>query len=319
MRFLAVFPILFICNLCFSQDADSTTVRSDEQDGTITASVQFDRNDVPQNRNLVFTVKVSWQGDLDRFEIEKLENPILTNFRILSNSSSNRVGQAGGVKQAVKTYEFTLQPLELGMAYADGMIIEYVDMKSGKKGHLLTNRLEAKVIDPIKERSLKPWIIGGGVVVTLLLLGGGRVYFAKRKKAREAADNAKALESIPIEEKYLPELKENVDLQGGDQIGSFSSLSKLFRSYLSERYDMPARGMTTQEISSHLSKLAIPEKIIEQTREILDSSDVAKFSGGQVERGVIERCYTLFEDILKSNGEASAGDSRRVQEEASKR
>ena len=83
MRFLAVFPILFICDLCFSQDADSTTVLSDVREGTITASVRFDLNDVPRNRSLAFTVKVSWQGDLDRYEIEKIENPILTNFRIL--------------------------------------------------------------------------------------------------------------------------------------------------------------------------------------------------------------------------------------------
>ena len=70
------------------------------------------------------------------------------------------------------------------------------------------------------------------------------------------------------------------------------------RSYLAERYNVAARGMTTAEIGSNLSRLAVTDKIIEQAREALESCDKAKFSGGQVERSVVERAYTQVEDIL---------------------
>jgi hypothetical protein len=300
MRSLTLTCITSLLNLAvgFSQDSDTTAARPSLQNGSIKATVQLETKEIPLNRTTTFLLQIIWQGDLDRYEIENLENPVLTNFEILSNSSSNSVGFEAGLKKAVKAHEFVLQPTELGMAYVDGLIVEYIDMESGKRGHLLTNRLEAKVIDPIRERSLTPWLIGGGVILLLALISSGGMAYSKRKKAKAAEEQAKALEMIPIEEKYLVELREKVDLQNSEVVASFSSLSSIFRSYLSERYHFAAKGMTTAEIGSDLTKLAVPNKIIEQAREALEACDKAKFSGGQVERSVVERSYTLVEDIL---------------------
>ena len=294
-------------NLCFSQNLDTTKVApNSETEGAIKATIQLDRKEVPQNHTVAFTVKVSWQGDLDRYEISKLETPVLTNLEIVENSSSNWVGEVGGVKQAIKTYEFILKPVAMGMGYVDGLIIEYKNLAFGDTENLVTNRLDVKIIEPVSEKSLKPWIIGGGISLLLILASGGGINLVKRKKAKEAEERAKALEMIPIEDKYRNEFKQEVDLQNTDIVASFSSLSKVLRKYISEKYEISAMEMTSPQISTELSKLVVPENMIDQTDEVLRSCDVAKFSGGQVERTVIERAYTLVEEILNKNYDKQA-------------
>jgi len=199
----------------------------------------------------------------------------------------------------VRTYEYTLQPIELGMAYIDGTIIEYRDTKYDQTHRLVTDRLEIRVVEPIEERSLRPFILAASALFFLALLASLGFVFLKQKKAREAELEKQALELIPVEERYLSDLKEKVDLKNQNVVETFSSLSKMFRTYLSEKYQIPAMEITTKEIATKLNELAVSENIISQVDEILNSCDVAKFSGGQAEKGALERAYTLVEDILK--------------------
>ena len=299
--FSTFFLFFFFINICFPQSQDTSAVSSIPQTEAIKAAVQVDRNEVPQNRTVTCTIKVSWQGDLSRYEIEEVESPVLTNLEEIGNSSSNSVGDAAGVMQAVRTYEYILQPVELGMAYIDGTIIEYRDTKYDQTHRLVTDRLEIRVVEPIKERSLRPFILAASALFFLALLASLGFVFLKQKKAREAELEKQALELIPVEERYLSDLKEKVDLENQNVVETFSSLSKMFRTYLSEKYQIPAMEITTKEIATKLNELAVSENIISQVDEILNSCDVAKFSGGQAEKSALERAYTLVEDILNKN------------------
>lgn len=311
--FSVVFLFFSFINICFPQDQDTSAVSSSPQTGAIKAAVQVDRKEVPQNRTITCTIKVSWQGDLSRYEIEKVEGPVLTNFEEIGNSSSNSVGDAAGVMQAVRTYEYTLQPIELGMAYIDGTIIEYKDTKYDQTHRLVTDRLEIRVVTPIKERSLKPFILAASALFFLALVVSLGFVFLKRKKTREAELEKQAQESIPVEERYLSDLKEKVDLKSQNIVKTFSSLSKMFRSYLSEKYQIPAMEITTKEIAIKLNELAVSEKMISQVDEILNSCDVAKFSGGQVEKGALERAYTLVEDIFNKNKSSKSEERNSIE------
>lgn len=285
----------------FSQVTDSTTSNSQALEGRIKASARVSPKEVPQNRTVTYTVEISWLGDLDRFEIEKLENPVLTNLEIVGNASSNWVGELDGVIQAIKTYEYTLKPLALGMAYVDGLIVEYKDNEFDKNHRLVTNRLEVKVVDPIIERSSGIFVLTGGIVLGLMAISAGGFYFIKRKKQKQAEERLRAIESIPVEEKYFSELGQKVDIQKGDISESFSVLSKIFRRYLSERYGISALEITSREIINELKTSTVTEKMLEEVEELLNSCDVAKFSGGFSERASLQRAYTLFEDILSRN------------------
>ncbi len=303
MRLYSLVFIFYLISLtqCFSQDTDSSAVLSDVLSNTIKATVQVDRKQVPQNLLVTYTVKITWQGDLDRYEIEKFENSVLTNFEIIGNSSSNWVGELGGVMQAIKSYEFILKPLALGMGYIDGVFIEYHDQVYDKIDRIVTNRLEVKIVEPVKEKSFRTWILGGSLFFLVLILSFGSISYVKNKKIKEAELKAKEMEMLPVEDKYITDFKQEIDLQNVNTAESLSSLSILFRRYLSERYQIPAMEITTQEIAIELNKLAVSDKVIEQVNEILNSCDIAKFSGGHVERGVLDRVYTLVEDILNRN------------------
>ena len=307
--FSAVFLFFFFVNICFTQSQDTSAVSSLLQAGAIKAAVQIDQKEVPQNRTVTCTIKVTWQGDLSRYEIEDIESPILTNLEEIGNSSSNSVGDAGGVMQAVRTYEYILQPIELGMAYIDGTIIEYKDTEYGQRHRLVTARMEIRVVKPIRELSLKPFILAASAFLFLAFLVSLGFVFLKRKQAREAELEKQAQELIPIEEKYLTDFKGKVDLKSQSVVETFSSLSKIFRSYLSEKYQIPAMEITTKEITGKLNELAVSENIISQVDEILNSCDVAKFSGGQGEKSTLERAHTLVEDILNKN-KNSMGEDR---------
>jgi len=305
MHFLfSIAFFFFLANICLPQNQDTSAVSSLSQTEAITAAVQVDLKEVPQNRTVTCTIKVSWQGDLSRYEIEKVESLILTNLKEIRNSSSNSVGDATGVMQAVRTYKYTLEPIELGMAYIDGTIIEYKDTKYDQTHRLVTGRLEIIVVKPIIERSAKPFIFAAFTLFLLALIASLGFVLLKRKKARESELKKQAQQLIPIEERYLTNFKESVDLKSQNVVENFSSLSKVFRGYLSEKYQIPAMEITTKEIAAKLNELAVSENLISQVDEILNSCDVAKFSGGQVEKGTLERAYTLVEDILNRNKNA---------------
>lgn len=299
--FFSLLILLFVSNSSFSQAQDSLATKQESHGGKITAEVTVDRNEVPQNQRVTFTIRISWQGDLDRYEIGTLEKPILNNLEILSTSSSNWVGETEGIKRATKTFDFLLRPMELGMAYIDAMIIEYRDSQYDEKHSLVTNRLEVKVVDPILESDNTLWFVSGAALLVIALVAMGGVSFLKRKKAKVAELRKQELAAIPVEVAFLSELNEKIDLKSADPVASFSELSKLLKRYLSEKYQIAALETTSREIRDGLNRVGVSEKLLEQTDEVLKSCDIAKFSGGDVERATLERCFTLVEDILSRN------------------
>lgn len=295
-----VSTLLFFCN-SIAQSPDSSKSSASLQAPAIKATVQLDKKEVPRNRKVTCTVTVTWQGALNRYEILEVESPVLTNLEEVGNSSSNSVGESGGVQQAVRTFAYILQPIDLGMAYIDGTIIEYTDSETDETYRLVTDRLELTIIDPIKDRSLKPFVLTAAVLFVLAAATAAGFVLIKRKKVRKAELERQAQDSIPIEERYISDLNQSIDLKSSNPVETFSALSKLFRRYLSEKYGIQGMEITTKEIGNELNALAVAENIVLQVDEVLNSCDVAKFSGGQVERGTLDRAYTLVEDILTKN------------------
>jgi len=290
---------------------DTTATSDSDALAEVKADVRLDLREVPLNRTVKLTIDISWEGDLDRFEIEKIEAPILKNLEVVGNSSANRVGQQDGKARAVKYYEFVLQPQDLGMAYVDGSVIKYRDTVAGKSQRLVTNRLQLKVIDPILERDTKKILIFGALGLLCLGVVTLSIVLAKKRREKEAARLRAQEDSRPLEETYLADLKTEVDLNGADLGESFSRLSRLLRRYLSEKYAFAAMGLTTKEIARELEGLALDKHAIEATTEVLDVCDVAKFSG-QMEKSKLDRVYTLLEEVL-ANGKHVKHNSDKVE------
>ncbi|MBD3289812.1 hypothetical protein GF337_13480 [candidate division KSB1 bacterium] len=281
---------------------------SSAQPDTISSGIKMrasvSSKEVPLNRPLIFTIQVEWFGELSRYEISEVEDPVVRNFTIQSNSSSDRREMVDGELKAIKTFEFEMMPLELGMGYIEGVIVKYIDTVTGEGKHLVTNRLEVKVIEPVAEPGSRKGLIKWVVLFIILVILGVAIFWGRKKqieKRRRQEEEAAAM--APIEIDYLKQLKASVPLDNPDLHlkDAYSQLSHLVKKYLTEKYELPATTATTEEIISGLKQNDVPESLINNTEEILNKSDVVKFSGGEGERAELERLYTLFEDMLDRN------------------
>jgi len=254
---------------------------------------------VPLNRHLTFIVRMTWEGDLDLIKIVELEEPVLTNFEIVGSSSSNQVSGITGGRRSVKEIAYTLQPKSLGMGYVESTALSYEDITTGKTHHLMTQRVGVEVIQPVPEEGEvdRRWILMAAVLV---VLAGGSILFFLSRRRRGPEENEKQDKRI-VEEVYLQELKESVDLKGSDRREAFSVLSKLFRRYLSEKYGIATLEATTEELLGTLTREELDEGLIRRCETLLNKADVVKFSGQEATQAELDEAYTTVETMLESH------------------
>lgn len=268
-------------------------------EGNIRLSSSVDLTRVPFNRTLQFTIQLEWHGDQDRYEIHPFKNPIVQNFEIIGNASSNRVAMTEGKPTAVQEYSFTLKPISMGMGYIEGIIIKYSD--NIKDYRLTTNRIEVEVVDPLPEPGSKSWLLW--LLIPLLLFVAAVVVWEllRRKKEREMIlASEKAAHAVSPERRYLDELQ-SIDLLDPelDIVESFSRISRILKCYIRDKFNIPALEITTEEMAAALAEKEVDAKFVAETEKILKSADIIKFSGRRVEKSELERVYTLFEENLK--------------------
>ncbi|MBN2012396.1 hypothetical protein JW960_23910 [candidate division KSB1 bacterium] len=296
--------IMLIGTHSFAQD--STLVPSNDLTSGIRVSARLAQQHVPLNRTLTFIIQVEWYGDLERYKISEVETPTVRNFTIFSNSSSDRREMVNGQMKAIKTFEFDLKPQELGMGYIDGVIVKYIDTETGEGQHLITNRLEAKVVDLLPEPGdmSKLYSMIGLGVIGLAVVVAVIIWFRRRQQIRRNVEPPPP----PLEETYLTELKSSLSLNASDLNikDGFVVVSRIYRRYLGEKYQFPATNALIDEITSVLSQNEKSERLIEITREVLGTCDVVKFSGGDGQKADLERVFTLVESVLQDELKAAS-------------
>jgi hypothetical protein len=296
----------FVCALAlfFSQavPAQSASDQSLSDEG-IKVTAFADRSSVPLNRTAVLTIRLEWYGDLDRYEVTDFENPTAQNFEIISNASANKVSAVNGRAVAMQDFQYTLKPVSLGMGYVNGLTIKYKDASTGKAYRLWTNRVEIKILDPVAEPGAYRGLLYLFSGLMVLILAGYGLWrrAARRRQERKQAQEA-VLQQKSLEETYLENLKTLLPLQGGelDPGQALSQLSRMVRRYWAEKLSLPGLEATTEEFIGRLKAAALDERMGREVSEILQTADVAKFSGTCIDRSTLERLYTLFEYHLKS-------------------
>jgi len=257
--------------------------------------------EIPLNRLATYTIKLKWRGRLSDIEFDPPELPQLANFKIAGSSSSNWVGLENNQPTSIKTFEHSLRPEGLGMGYIEGMRVSYLDKATGEKHSLYTSRAGIKVIDPLREPGEAPL----GLALTLGLLVCAALValvfqMEARAKKQEAARLAAHVEK-PLEQEFLEELKNTVDINTTELKEAFASLSKLLRRYLNRRYAIPAQGISTQEAVEAFRRAAASDEQTRHIEEILQTCDLFKFSGETGEPARLARAYALAENFLQLN------------------
>ncbi|OQX88610.1 hypothetical protein B6D60_01855 [candidate division KSB1 bacterium 4484_87] len=264
----------------------------------------MDTKQVPLNRTVKLTVRVEWSGDVSRYQISDLEDPVLNNLETYSTSSADFRTTENGVQKAARTFEFVLRPKTLGMAYIERTTVKYIDTETGEGHSLATNRINIEVVESVPEETAKHNLWFWLFAVVLPILFAGAVGYLVKKKLDQRKQKQFYVPVKSLEEEFLDTLHKSLsaDRVQPNLNQGYYVLSKIARRYLKEKYDIDALELTTDEILETLSdREDMDENLIDMIDEVLRTCDLAKFSGSQGDINEYQRLYTLFESILEKN------------------
>jgi hypothetical protein len=293
-------PIVFLLST-FSFSQNATRIESDTTAQGISLHAFVEHIETPLNRTVEMTVRLEWAGDLQRYNILSLDNPILQNFDIQGSGSANTVSSNGGVDTATRKYTFTLKPQSIGMGYIEPMIVKYTDIKADADYILTTNRIPVKVTSPLAEGMMLAWLIP---IIIILVVGVITLIVVRYVLAKKAArkKNAQEMEvsDVLIEEKYIAELKSVVDLNDPtmDGVKVLSQMTRLVRRYLHEKFSAPGFEATTGELYQFLYEKKFKDSFVNEMKDLLSMADIVKFSGKSVSRAEVEKSYAVIEGAV---------------------
>lgn len=115
-----------------------------------------------------------------------------------------------------------------------------------------------------------------------------------------------------LSEKYqgaLLRLRERNYIEAGLYKEYYSELSDILRSYISEKFELPAPELTTQELLKRSKRIAILKRYRSDIKTVLMMADMAKFAKAQANEASASTDMKLVADFIQStskNGSAAS-------------
>lgn len=288
--------LFFVCISTFF----SINLKAQSESATTNISLKtFLENDrVPLNKEVVFHVELSWNGNLDRYKIEEIVEPSISGLNLRGSGSLNKLTtDSTGNPQAIRRVSYYFSPQSIGMAYIDGLTIQYEDKLTGDVETLIAQRIGIKIIDPvisdndlINPGTFFQWSL---FIIFIFLV----VYFGFRFQQRRSTEKEEENIIKSLEEKYLDIMKETIHLANNATKENISSLSKLLNSYISEKYSIQG-SVSLNQIKEKLKDLEIEEGIISKMATMHEKADLARFAAEQVNSSELHLFYDTIENIL---------------------
>lgn len=253
---------------------------------------------VPLNKEVVYYVELSWQGTLNRYHILKISDPVLTNLKLRGSGSSNRFYlDKNNQPRSVKKITFYFTPLEMGMAYIDGINIKYEDTVNKQTSRLISERLPVKITEPVDQSNNrfdlgKILVIGLVLLFLFVILFSLARYFQKRKETDEGEEV-----QLTLEESFLKELKQSIRLSSELPEKNFQNLQQLFNRYLKERFGLPS-GSEFHEIKIVLDAHGVNDDLITKLEDFSKRGELVKFAGEPVSESELHIFLDTVELIL---------------------
>ncbi len=282
-----VFVVLLLSTVALQAD-DSTASK-------ITLHTYLEQNEVPQNREVVYHVELSWEGDLQRYHIAQVSTPVLTNLTLRGSGSANRFfTDEQGKPHSLKRISYYLTPIEMGMAYIDGITVQYEDTKTQQKESLSAQRLGVKIIEGVPEPGAG--ISAGTILLYILLLLFIAVivyslwkYFKIRRAEQEETEP-----EISLEDNFMDELSTLKKENGNDTADGFHKLMQLVRRYFSEKFQLnPAAGFN--EIKVKLEENNSTADLLQKMDRLYEQAELSQFAG----EAISESDFHLFTDTVE--------------------
>jgi len=270
---------------------------------SITASTN--QTNIPLNRTVDFSITVRWKGNQDRYSIEDFDNPNLTNFEIVSTSSSNVIEDVGGVQYSKKIYLYTLKPIELGMGYVDGVFLKYTDNQNQESNTVVTNRIGIKITKPIEETDYSSIIYAILSFFIIIAFAYSIIFVIKRKRKIERERLESEKKEVNLESQYLQIIRNYKPDASEDLNKLLNEISQVLNKYISQKYVLEIAGLNKNEIAVRLKEKEVDKDIIDKIDNVIEKSDIYRFSGQTIYLAEYEFIYSLIESIIEKNYQVS--------------
>jgi len=292
--------------------SDSLSMAADQQ---ILLNTYVEKSQVPLNGNVILHIEVSWPGKLNRYQIKPVSQPILTNLLLEGSGSENRLLTLDdGSLRAVKAITYRFRPLEMGMAYIDGIVIRYSDRDAGDEENLSSQRIMIEILEPLAENKSNRFQAVIYIVLFIIFFGITTYfilkYFRKKKQVRQNGNS-----EISLAESYLNKLTQEVDPRGTNLQEMIIRLSRIFRDYLDQDLNIPAKELSTEEIFSSLKNIELEDVDIENLAAVFKKLDLIKFSGRAVDPAEFTYIYGAIENFLIKRKQQYDSEKASVKEE----
>ena len=183
---------------------------------------------------------------------------------------------------------------------------------------LRKNHSKLRPLKPIYEFAAAWWPYLAGFLGFLLI--GGLAYYLYERYWNQPEEEEPAPEFKP--EPFLNPLKElennleqlkNVPLNSREQFDRFYiNLGDAIRLYYEQMYDIPALESTSREIVNELNDRAIDQKLIQQTRIVLQEADMVKFANFTPTKEKAMKTYDKAQEFLSIAKELHGGRVRQM-------
>ncbi|MEJ2049140.1 MAG: hypothetical protein P8Y60_04720 [Calditrichota bacterium] len=295
LRFLIPVIIVLFTSILFSQDSTSSIPITPQR---IQLNTYVEASNVPLNRPVILHIELSWPGQLNKYQIQPVSQPILTNLLLDGSGSENRLEtMPDGSLRSIKAITYRFRPLEMGMAYIDGIVVKYTERESGQEEQLSSQRIMVEIEQALPEPG------EGGVksfvyLFLLIIFFGIMFYFiiVYIRKRRQALHSEIPL--ISNSEHYLNVLSQEVDPRGTNLEEMTGKLSRIFREYLGKEFGFPAREQSTQEIIRQLDNQDLEESERNNLPQVLEKLDIIKFAGRNIDPNDFINIYGAIEAFL---------------------
>jgi len=280
-----------------SEDKTKNAVISDFPPVKVIAKT--DRTKATVSQSIMYTVSVQYAPEIKVSMPEPGSK--IAGLRITDFGEKGPLERDG---QLLHEKWFKLQPDIVGTYIIPSMTVLYVE-ETGDKKELktpqiflevissLTNEEGEKSVDIIDikplqkmKRDLKPFIVAGSVVAVLLVMVVC-IYIYLRKRKKNSLEKRRPAHLIALED--IEKLEKDGLVERGIIKEHYFRLSDIFRTYIENRFDVPAVEQTTPELVPEINKLEKIDSVIKlKTEEFLKYSDLVKFAKYSPEQEEIE-------------------------------
>lgn len=290
-------PALLGQNASQAADGDSSAATTARVPLQVSLNTYVEASEVPLNRIVNFNIELSWVGDLSRLKIRQVPQPELTNLLPQGSGSTNRLeSQSDGSFRSYKTITYQLKPVDLGMAYINGVEIKYYDTVTAEEDIVFSKRIAVKIGDPLPsgEAFFPSWIY----ILLLVIFAVTVAYFLVQYLRMRNKNDGDASPTTSPAEQYLKRIASEIDPKSTNLAASVGQLSRIFREYIEADFDIPVNESSDAVVAAKLAEAGLPEEHLQKMSKLFEKLEVIKFAGGNVDPNDFQMIYGTVEHFL---------------------